>query len=248
MNKPRIYKVLTALIILGGFFGILNSIPLNNIYTAIKQGGITVGDKVTVQYVQPDTPAAAADLEEGDTIVSVNNEKITSSADFIEISDKNQGKEITINIERNGNPQAKQLIPRMNPPANEGRVGVALANTGVEKKPVQELIPQTIIASYSISTLIALILGITTVVIGFGLWRLKKWAIYSLLFFSGLGFLLSLKNFVDYANSLASPFRLLETTTTSTTSIYLGTGVFLLIWFVQFLICFYFFKQRKILT
>lgn len=212
-NKKR-SKFLAAIIILtiiGGFWGIISSFPFFTLYTSIKQGGITVSDKVSIQQVQPNTPASDVQLMKGDTIVSINGKNITSSSDFVDISNANQGKEVTVVIERNDSTQTVQLVPRINPPPNEGRLGIVLTNTGVEKKSTFELIPQVIIRSYSgieerpvfffstqtyqdkkLTRLQSLFFGIVFVAIGIGLWKWRKWAFYGYLLSAGYGVIASI--------------------------------------------------------
>lgn len=106
-------------------------------------GSLPAGIKadVFITQVMPSSPAQKAGLKIGDKIIQViaPNEKIFS-IDQVEILQKivNQyrGQKIALKIVR-GRHQLKtiQIIPRQNPPANEGAMGVVLANTIIQKYP-----------------------------------------------------------------------------------------------------------------
>lgn len=92
MNKkrPKFLAVIIILFIIGGVWGIISSFPFFSLYNSIKQGGITVNNKVSIQQVQPNTPASEAQLMKGDTIISINGKTIISSSEFVDISNANK--------------------------------------------------------------------------------------------------------------------------------------------------------------
>lgn len=264
-TRPKLLAIIIILTIFGGMWEIISSFPFFSLYSSIKQGGITVNDKVSIQQVQPNTPASETQLMKGDTIVSINEKTVTSSSEFVDISNANQGKEVAIVFERNGNTQTVQLVPRVNPPPNEGRLGIVLSDTGVEKKSTLELIPQVIIRSYSgheerpvfffstqtyqdkkLSRLQSLFFGIFSVIIGIGLWKWKKWAFYGYLLTAGYGIVASipyLANPAHYstAKKIEPLFFPIEQTPNLTDTIMVI--IFLVI---ELLLAFYVFKQKKL--
>ncbi|TSC87800.1 MAG: regulator of sigma E protease [Microgenomates group bacterium Gr01-1014_16] len=251
MNKkrPKLLAVIIILTIIGGVWGIISSFPFFSLYTSIKQGGITVNNKVSIQQVQPNTPASEAQLMKGDTIVSINGKNITSSSEFVDISRTNQGKEVSIVIERNGNPQTVQLVPRINPPTNEGRLGIVLTNTGVEKKSTLELISQVIIRSYLGKELIrlqSLFFGIISVAIGIGLWKWKKWAFYGYLLSAGYGVIASIPYLANPAHynttkQIQPLFFPIERTSNLT-----DTLIVIVSLIMGLLLAYYIFRQKKL--
>lgn len=263
-KRPKLLAVIIILTIIGGLWGIISSFPFFTLYNSIKQGGITVSDKVSIQQVQPNTPASEAQLMKGDTIVSINGKGIASSSEFVNISNANQGKEVSIVFIRNGSTQTVQLIPRINPPAGEGRLGIVLANTGVEKKSTVELIPQVIIRSYAgfeerpvfffstqtyqdkqLTRLQSLFFGIITVAIGIGLWKWKKWAFYGYLLSAGYGVIASipyLANPAHYstAKKIQPLFFPIEQTPNLTDTIIVIVSLV-----IALLLAYYIFRQKK---
>lgn len=264
-KRPKFLAVIIILTIIGGLWGIISSFPFFSLYTSIKQGGITVSDKVSIQQVQPNTPASEAQLMKGDTIVSINGKSIISSSDFVNISNANQGKEVTVVIERSGNTQTVQIVPRINPPSNEGRLGIVLTNTGVEKKSTFELIPQVIIRPYSgieerpifffstqtyqdkkLTRLQSLFFGIVFVAIGISLWKWKKWAFYGYLLSVAYGIVVSipyLANPAHYstAKKIQPLFFPIEQTPNLTDTIIVVVSLI-----IGLLLAYYVFRQKKL--
>ncbi|OGK21758.1 hypothetical protein A3C23_00305 [Candidatus Roizmanbacteria bacterium RIFCSPHIGHO2_02_FULL_37_13b] len=219
IKRPKLLTFIIILTILGGIIGIIRSVPIFSLYNAVKQGGITVSDKVTIQQVQSNTPAFESKLQKGDVILSVDGKIITDSSEFVEISDANQGKQITILISRNGRNQTIKLTPRVDHPANEGRIGIVLSNSSIEKKSLYKLVPLVIIRAYSgreeryslffgsqvyqdkeLHRLKSLIFGIIWIIIGVALWNWKKWAIYICVISTAFSVLSSIPYLVNPAN------------------------------------------------
>lgn len=260
--RTKIISIIALLSIIGGLFSIFTSIPLSSLYASIKRGGLTVSDRVSIIQVIPNSPAADVQLKEGDIIVSVNGQKINKPSDFINISNANQGKVINIVvIEQEGNTQTVQLTPRVNPPPDEGRVGMLLSDKGIEKKPLYQIIPQVIIRGYlgyeerpmfffspyvyqdkSFSRLQALILGIISIAVGIGLWRLRKWAIYSFLVLAGYNLIVSmpyLLNPVNYTSNQSQSLFFSKPTIIDTL-IYVSGLI------IEVLFAIYIYKHRKL--
>jgi membrane-associated protease RseP (regulator of RpoE activity) len=266
-KRPKLLVIIIILAIFGGAWGIITSFPFFSLYTSIKQGGITVGNKVSIQQVQPNSPAAEAQLMKGDTIVSINGKTITSSSEFIDISNANQGKEVTIVYERNGNSQTVKIAPRINPPPNEGKLGIVLVNTGVEKKSTFALIPQVIIRSYSgveeepislfstqthtyqdkyLTRLQSLIFGIITLVLGAGLWKRKKWAFYGYLLSAAFSVVASIPYFLNSAQYSTAPKIQSLFFSVSQTPNLTNTLILVVCLVVEVLLAYYVLKQKKL--
>ena len=83
--------------------------------------------KVTVEEVAPNSPAAAAGIEDGDVILSINDNPINNTGDLQRYIQLNLGREIEINVTHDDLSQGNfRLVPRWRPPTGEGAIGVAV--------------------------------------------------------------------------------------------------------------------------
>ncbi len=84
--------------------------------------------KVVVEDIAPNSPAAAAGITAGDTIISVNDKEINNSADLSRYIQLNLGKEIAVLVEhQDATEEEFRLIPRWEPPEGEGSIGVTIS-------------------------------------------------------------------------------------------------------------------------
>lgn len=90
---------------------------------------IGIPQAVLITEIQPDSPAERIGLQTGDKIIGVL--KIDDLINFI---DENRGKEIVLKIERVDEIKEFKVIPRANPPAGEGALGIGLVEAGLPKK------------------------------------------------------------------------------------------------------------------
>jgi regulator of sigma E protease len=113
--------------------------PLMNLLAAvviyaviISQLGVPDASVVQIGGVVASSPAAEAGLQVGDTILSINGLE-TDSYDALrgEIYN-NLGKEITILVSREGKTSQVSLIPRENPPEDEGAIGILMSSPVLE--------------------------------------------------------------------------------------------------------------------
>ena len=88
---------------------------------------VIIGD-VLVSEVAPGSPAAAAGVEAGDTIISLNDEPVNSIGDLHLYTHLNLGKEVDLALRHSDNTvEEVGLIPRWKPPPGEGAMGVAVS-------------------------------------------------------------------------------------------------------------------------
>lgn len=104
---------------------IIGLIILVVIFTAM---GVPASDQALVSQVSEGSPAYTAGFEEGDLVTAVNDVRIESIEQLIEVVDANLGQEITVVLDRNGETVSLALTPRVDPPEGEGAMGIALTN------------------------------------------------------------------------------------------------------------------------
>jgi regulator of sigma E protease len=83
---------------------------------------------VTIASVQPDSPAAQLGLQTGDEIVSINGETFTDAGSVVETIKENQGEQIEVTYERNGETKTATATLRSDAEKkeNEGNLGAGL--------------------------------------------------------------------------------------------------------------------------
>lgn len=81
---------------------------------------------VFVSGVSENSPAAAAGIQPDDMIVAFNGESFTTFQDLPTRTQAQLGDEVTLTLLRDGETRDVTLIPRENPPENEGAIGVAI--------------------------------------------------------------------------------------------------------------------------
>jgi regulator of sigma E protease len=124
------------LIIVAGVLGnfILGWFLISYLFT---QGVPTPANKVIVEKVQDKSPAKIANLQPKDAIYALKvNQKIypiKTSTDLITLTKKYGGEKIILYVERGKEKFQTTIIPRKNPPKNEGPLGIVITSF-VEKK------------------------------------------------------------------------------------------------------------------
>jgi regulator of sigma E protease len=90
--------------------------------------GDPILNKVTIQQVAAQSPAAEAGLQSGDLIQTVNGETIDSTQKLQDVIEANLGKPTTVVLQRGDQTITVVLTPRVSPPANQGAVGIVLGH------------------------------------------------------------------------------------------------------------------------
>ncbi len=124
-SKPRRMRALV--LSAGALMNLLLAAVLFSLMYRVGTAMPVEGPGAGVYYVVPDSPAYAAGLRPGDTIVALGDETIASVEQAIDYTQAHLGEPISIVLRRNDqllNPVT--ATPRANPPANEGALGVSL--------------------------------------------------------------------------------------------------------------------------
>jgi regulator of sigma E protease len=120
-------KARTAVIVAGVLANFLLAVVVFSIVYSII-GIPTKGDQIMVLGTAPNSPAEEAGFKENDVVVRVNGAEIKEVSKFVEIIDQSKGKEIDIQVERDGEELVFSLVPREEPPEGEGALGVVVSN------------------------------------------------------------------------------------------------------------------------
>ena len=119
------------LILFGGpLFNIVTAIALFSLVfslSAAPQRGV-----VTIVEVSPGSPAELAGLQPGDIIATVQQQRITDSDQIKRLVGANLGKDTSLTVTRAGQPQTVTLVPRVNPPAGQGAIGIVMGTSAVQ--------------------------------------------------------------------------------------------------------------------
>lgn len=125
--------------------------------------------QVMIEEVAPDSPAARAGIEPGDTLLSVNGKPVNNLGDLHRYIQLNLGKEITILVKHSDSTtEDVQVIPRWKPSEGQGAVGIVVttANSTIvgQSEPFWRAIPSG--ASACIETFVLFKNGIISMIIG----------------------------------------------------------------------------------
>lgn len=94
----------------------------------LSRGIIEPTNRVRIEKVISQSPAEAAGLLEGDIIKSVNTVFPTKPEMVVSTVNNHKGETIVITVERKGAILSFSIVPRVNPPAGQGALGVQLNN------------------------------------------------------------------------------------------------------------------------
>lgn len=129
MNMILAYVLLTA----GNMMGLRTAIAEDDTNPRIHNR------QVNIIQIVPNSPAATVGLEVLDEIIGfkIGGKEIVvvNVAEVQENINRNRGKNIGLKIRRGGEVLEKSVVPRLNPPASEGALGISLTATGVVKYP-----------------------------------------------------------------------------------------------------------------
>jgi regulator of sigma E protease len=121
-NQPAWKK---SLIVLAGVF--MNFILGWLLIAAVFMIGVP--QTLVISGTQAGSPAAAAGIQAGDVVKGY-----TDAQSFINYIDANKGQSVTVTVVRNDKDLSYTMTPRVNAPANQGAIGVALEEGGAARE------------------------------------------------------------------------------------------------------------------
>lgn len=83
---------------------------------------------VQILEVSPNSPAERAGLQSGDLILEAEGTEIESFTTLQNVILSNLGEEIELRLERDGQEQRVELVPRTEWPENDGAIGIVMSN------------------------------------------------------------------------------------------------------------------------
>ncbi|MBE7554400.1 MAG: site-2 protease family protein [Anaerolineales bacterium] len=105
--------------------------------------------QTVINEVIPDTPASQAGLQAGDIIVGAADIDFKYVDDLVSYIEDKKGTEITLRINRQGQMLEASLTPRVNPPPNQGAMGVGISYEGIENRLTYLPLPQALASGVS---------------------------------------------------------------------------------------------------
>ena len=113
----------------------MNVLLAIGVYTAIfATGEPTFNGRVRWLHVEPNSPAQAAGMRDGDVISRIDGRTFTEPGQMRDYIYRHAGREISLTIERDGAAREAKAVPREDPPANQGPLGLR------DAEPVRELV------------------------------------------------------------------------------------------------------------
>jgi regulator of sigma E protease len=115
----------------------------------------SIGTKpvVIVSQVADDSPAKLAGIKVGDKIAG-----FLSPEEVIRYVNEHKGQTVSLNLIRNGKTEVVNVVPRPDPPAGQGPLGVGLIGGGVERQPFFSAVIDATKAAFGIFAMIYVLL------------------------------------------------------------------------------------------
>lgn len=107
--------------------------------TAVSDEAAVSNTRVTIVSVEPGSPAERAGLRFGDAIEELKTSRLRAKVERIEQVQEfilaHRGEEITITLSRGDARLEMRTVPRLEPPAGQGPLGIAMARVAVVSSP-----------------------------------------------------------------------------------------------------------------
>jgi regulator of sigma E protease len=149
-------KVRTAVYLAGPFMNLLLAALCYIIVFMFGQKLWT--GRVVIQDIAANSPAALAGLQKGDQIAEINDMLVQSTLDIHDAVTASLGRSVTLTILRGEERLSISLVPRANPPAGQGAMGVAItlqdAVAQTVRYPIWQAVPAGIARAFETLALI----------------------------------------------------------------------------------------------
>jgi regulator of sigma E protease len=125
------------------FAGPVMNILVGLVLLMALYGYVGVPDQTVVQIIQisPASPAQQAGILPGDIVQQINGQAVNGYPVLQDTVKANVGKTVTLSLLRGKQTVTVQLVPRVNPPAGQGSLGIQM-DYGVKTIPWTQAIPQ----------------------------------------------------------------------------------------------------------
>jgi len=139
-----------AVYVAGTVMNVLLAVVLYSVTFAVGALVAVEGPGAGIYYVAPQSPADTIGLRAGDNIVSLDGYVVEDVERAVELIKAKAGQPTEIVVQRNGKLlPPMSVIPRVDPPPNEGALGVALDLPLVRRSyPLWQALPRGIDATY----------------------------------------------------------------------------------------------------
>ncbi len=146
-GKPTGIRVLV--LSAGSLMNLLAPLALFTIAFMIPHD-VVIG-QVMVEEVAPNSPAATAGIEDGDTILSINDRPVKNTGDLQRYIQLNLGREMEMTVTHDDlSRESFRLAPRWRPPEGEGAIGITVRT--IDATVVRQSEPAWRAASLGVST------------------------------------------------------------------------------------------------
>lgn len=92
--------------------------------------------EIKITEIAENSPAQLAGLKLGDTITKIQSKSVDKVGEVQSFIDSRRGEEVSLTVQRGGEETLTfSLVPRVQPPKDEGAIGIALARVAIVKYP-----------------------------------------------------------------------------------------------------------------
>lgn len=120
-------RVRLMVIVAGPLMNFIVALVLFTVSFMIPQD--TLVGKILVTEIHSNSPAHQAGILVGDTIMSANGNVLDNHLDLGLAINRNLGSQMTWTIQRDRQQSNVEIIPRLNPPSNQGATGITVSTT-----------------------------------------------------------------------------------------------------------------------
>ncbi len=93
--------------------------------------GAEIKTSILVMEVAKNSPAAKNGLQIGDDIKKINNQEVNSKKFLQDYINTHKGRKVVLEVSRRGERHLLEMVPRKNPPQNEGPLGLGIEESKI---------------------------------------------------------------------------------------------------------------------